>query len=199
MELFLKSRTIVLMHLLVWVCLFIFLVFLLALLIFIFFETVSRFKISLLGDAPYVPTEKDVILKALSAANLSEKDVFMDLGSGDGRILLAALNDFHVKKAIGIENNFYQNMKSRLRLLFSSHPFNCWEVRKKNFLRADLKNCDVVYMYLHPKVIKNSLEKKLQEMPKGSTLISHRFKLPFKDPTKLIKQENAYPIYIYSF
>src|SRR5262249_20539799 len=61
------------------------------------------------GDIPddifvrYVPTPPDVVVKMLELADVKEGDVLWDLGSGDGRIPIAAVEKFKVKHAVGIE------------------------------------------------------------------------------------------------
>ena len=53
--------------------------------------------------APYVPSKPEVVQKMLEIAYLKPNDVVYDLGCGDGRILIKAVEDFNVKKAIGYE------------------------------------------------------------------------------------------------
>jgi len=53
-------------------------------------------------SAPFVPSGKRTVDKMLKAAKLKPNDVVWDLGSGDGRLLLAAAN-IGVKKLYGVE------------------------------------------------------------------------------------------------
>ncbi len=53
--------------------------------------------------APFVPSRPEVVKKMLKVANVGSEDVVFDLGCGDGRILIMAVNDFGAKKAIGYE------------------------------------------------------------------------------------------------
>jgi hypothetical protein len=53
--------------------------------------------------APFVPAPYSVIQEAFSFADLSSDDVLVDLGCGDGRILVAALNHLPLKLCIGVE------------------------------------------------------------------------------------------------
>ena len=54
---------------------------------------------------PYVPTRHDTVRDLLWLADVSANDVVYDLGSGDGRIVTAAVRDFGVRRAVGIELN----------------------------------------------------------------------------------------------
>src|SRR5580658_2695806 len=51
---------------------------------------------------PFIPTPEDIIPKMLNLASVKAGETVFDLGSGDGRILIAAARDFNAK-AIGVE------------------------------------------------------------------------------------------------
>jgi len=61
-----------------------------------FGETVAK-------DVPYVPTPQEVVDAMLKIANVNSQDVLLDLGSGDGRIVITAAKDYKVQKAVGVE------------------------------------------------------------------------------------------------
>ena len=52
---------------------------------------------------PYVPTGHDSVRDMLWMAEVGTNDVVYDLGSGDGRVVIAAARDFHARRAVGIE------------------------------------------------------------------------------------------------
>src|SRR5947209_6147078 len=52
---------------------------------------------------PYVPTERDTVRDMLWMAEVGTNDVVFDLGSGDGRVVISAVRDFHARRAVGIE------------------------------------------------------------------------------------------------
>ncbi|MDT7915346.1 MAG: methyltransferase domain-containing protein, partial [Candidatus Caldarchaeales archaeon] len=53
---------------------------------------------------PFVPTGRDLVGKILDFAEISDKSVLLDLGSGDGRLVLEAARQ-GVAKAVGVEIN----------------------------------------------------------------------------------------------
>ena len=57
------------------------------------------------ADVPYVPTANEVVEKMLEMAKVSSNDIVYDLGSGDGRIPIAAVKKYDAKKATGVEIN----------------------------------------------------------------------------------------------
>lgn len=54
-------------------------------------------------DVPYVPTPNDAVHRMLELAEVTPDDYLIDLGSGDGRIVIQAARDWGVKRAFGID------------------------------------------------------------------------------------------------
>ena len=54
-------------------------------------------------DVIYVPTPPEVVEAMLKLAKVGPNDIVYDLGSGDGRIPIAAVQDFNAKAAVGID------------------------------------------------------------------------------------------------
>ena len=65
-------------------------------------------------DAAFVPTPPDVVKRMLDLAAVKKDDVVYDLGSGDGRIVIAAAKS-HGCKAVGVELDGDLVAKSRAR------------------------------------------------------------------------------------
>ncbi len=51
---------------------------------------------------PYIPTPEDIIPKMLTLASVMPDETVFDLGSGDGRMVIAAARDFHAR-VVGLE------------------------------------------------------------------------------------------------
>src|SRR5437899_1998863 len=51
---------------------------------------------------PYIPTPGDIIPKMLTLASVKPDETVFDLGSGDGRMVIAAAKDFHAR-VVGVE------------------------------------------------------------------------------------------------
>ncbi|MBH41652.1 MAG: SAM-dependent methyltransferase [Candidatus Magasanikbacteria bacterium] len=126
--------------------------------------------------APYVPTNKKQVKTMIEMAQVAPTDTVLDLGSGDGRIVLEAAP--FAQKVIGIEIN---------PLLYY---WSIWKARKKNnitFLRKDLWTMDLTgvdvltLFFMGPKMEK--LKKKIQkEMKPGSRVVSYAFTFPCWEP-----------------
>ncbi|CAO3627529.1 unnamed protein product [Mucor fragilis] len=55
--------------------------------------------------APFCPTSANRVLKALRMAQVGPNDIVVDLGSGDGRFVTAAVAEFNASRAVGIESD----------------------------------------------------------------------------------------------
>ena len=65
------------------------------------------------SSIPYVATRNDAVRDMLWMANVGKDDVVYDLGSGDGRIVIAAVRDFGARRAVGIEKDPNRIQESR--------------------------------------------------------------------------------------
>ncbi len=140
--------------------------------------------------APFLPTMKGQREDALDLLNLKPGQVFVDLGSGDGSLLvLAAARGL---KATGYEINPFLWLYSWLRTRRYGSRVN---VRLKSFWRADLSDADGVFVFLITHHMKR-LDKLLAGRGgnKNLKVVSHAFAIPGK---KLIKKSGAMFLYEY--
>lgn len=118
--------------------------------------------------SPYVATRRKRIEEILKEADLKKGKTFIELGSGDGRIIRTAVKLYGVK-GIGIDINpllvFWANLLGHKNIDF----------KVENIFDTDLTRADYVYIFLMPKLIEE-LEKKMdKELKKGTIVISHGF------------------------
>jgi hypothetical protein len=137
--------------------------------------------------APYVPTLDSSTEQALRLLNLKPGQVFVDLGSGDGRVLAAASRRGLI--AIGYELNPILVLASRWRL----RSYKKAKVHWKSFWRADLSSADGVFVFLADLHMKR-LGRLLSRQKRHLKVASHAFEIPGK---KVAKQAGAVLLYIY--
>jgi hypothetical protein len=124
-------------------------------------------------DTPYVPTPQAVVDRMLDMAQVKAGDMLIDLGSGDGRIMITAAQR-HGARGFGVEID--------PRLVQRSNE----EARRKGladrvkFLRQDLFNTDfheanVLTLYLLPDVNIALRPKILAELNPGTRVVSHDY------------------------
>lgn len=148
-----------------------------------------------LYGAPYVPLEPDVVERILNLAAIKKGDCFYDLGSGDGRVVIAAA--MKGAKAIGVETDFLRVWYSRLWIRMLGLQREA-KVIQGDIFNQDLSDADIVHAYLLQET-NDKLEKKLEmELKKGTLVISSAF--IFKG-LKLLKTDprgTPYgPLYLY--
>lgn len=134
------------------------------------------------SDAPYIPTKKEAIRKILKLAGVKKGKKFYELGSGDGRVVLAAAK--LGADSFGIEQSW-------LRILYSRNKASELNLKKAHFYHANIfsrkyLDADVVYIYLLLRGV-NKLESKLEkELKKGSIVITQTYHFQNWKPFKKI-------------
>jgi len=160
---------------------------------------VSGIASSIYG-APYVPVRKKLVKNLLFFGGLSESDIFYDLGSGDGRVLISAVRDFGVQKAVGYEATPWPYLKSRF-LIKRSRLDGHISVRRENFFKENLSSADFIYMYLFPKLVDKLAYKIAGECRAGTKILCPSFPIDIaKHPKfKLLKSEKIGKITAYLY
>ena len=140
-----------------------FLFFLLFLILsFLFFFFIYQiYTLFLQPGAVYYPTTNSSVRDMLKISKLTSKDTLIDLGSGDGRFLIAAAR--LGARAIGYEINPFLVIRSR-RLIKQLKLDKLASVKWKSFWKADFNQATIITVYLFPHLMKRLqkiLEKKL--------------------------------------
>ncbi len=152
------------------------------------------FLIELFGP-PFVPTSSRIIKKILDEANLEPGQFFIELGSGDGRVVREAVKNYGVR-GLGVERHPFLVWFARVmaRLERVEHI----EYRRGNFFGVDLREADVIFMFLIPRVMKKLKGKLERECQKGTIIISHGFKIPGWDK-KIYKTQPRFSFTTYFY
>ncbi len=122
-------------------------------------------------NAPFVPTDTAVIERVLDLAQVKKEDIVYDLGSGDGRFVIAAA--MRGAKAQGVEMNVLRVLYSRLWIKMLRLP-NARIIRNDIF-NIDLSDATVVICYLLPKTNELLKEKLERELKSGTRIVSVAF------------------------
>ncbi len=129
--------------------------------------------LSFLYGAPFVTSDRRAVDAALKLAKLKKDEWFYDLGSGDGRVVLAASK--LGAKAVGVEINPFLWLLGACRSVLSGRKAN---FLLQSFYDVDLRDADVVFVYTWQGT-NEKLEGKLRrELKKGARVVSHRFTFP---------------------
>ncbi len=124
------------------------------------------------ADVPYVPTPQEVVDRMLAMAKVTAQDYLIDLGSGDGRIVVTAAKKFGAR-GFGVDLNPTRineaNANARKNGVTDKVAFY-----QRNLFETDLSQATVITMYLLPRV-NLELRPKLLELKPGTRLVSHDF------------------------
>ena len=122
----------------------------------------------------------------LDLASVTDRDVVFDLGSGDGRIVIAAA--VRGARAVGVDIDPSLVGRSQANALLAGLSHRT-EFRCGSLFQADLGGATVVMLYLFQSV-NLALRSKLQrELPAGARLISHSFDMGDWEPDSIVMVE----------
>jgi protein-L-isoaspartate O-methyltransferase len=126
-----------------------------------------------LSPVPFITTPDDVVYRMLQLAETSADDVVMDLGSGDGRIVIAAAQKFGAL-GVGIELDGALVQKSRDNARRAGVADRVSFVQG-DVLASDISAASVVTVYLLPGLINRLQPRFLERLRPGTRIVSHAF------------------------
>jgi SAM-dependent methyltransferase len=144
--------------------------------------------------APYVASPVHVVDRMLEMAKMKAGETLYDLGCGDGRILIAAVQRYQVK-AVGVEISpklVAQATRSIERAGLTEQA----RVIPGDLLDVDFSGADVITLYLATP-LNEQLRPRLEKLLKpGARVVSHDYAVPGWKPSKIDKTE-SHLIYLY--
>ena len=146
-------------------------------------------------DALWQPTDRVSVRRILSLAQVKRGETVVDLGCGDGRIVITAARALGAQ-GIGIEIDparvlwartwaCLAGVHSRVRILW------------KDMYKADLHDADVVVLFLAPDANFKLQDKLLRELRPGARIVSYYHPMWGWTPDKVGTAKTGYPIYLY--
>ena len=122
---------------------------------------------------PLITTPPQVVERMLALAGVGPGDLVVDLGSGDGRILIAAAQKFGAR-GLGIELDAALVERSRERAREAKVADRVSFVQG-DVLTADLSSASVVTVYLLPGLMGRLQGRFIDELAPGTRIVSHAF------------------------
>jgi SAM-dependent methyltransferase len=141
------------------------------------------------ADVLYLPTPAPVVAQMLRLAGVSPADVVYDLGSGDGRIPIAAARE-HGARGVGIELDARLIELARCKAREAGVDRRV-EFRQQDFFKADLREATVVTLFLFPELNRRLKAKLLAELKPGARIVSHRFDLGDWRPQRTVQTDGS--------
>ena len=138
-----------------------------------------------INAGPYVPSPQSVVADMLKLADIGPQDFVIDLGSGDGRIVLTAATVFGAS-GLGVE------IKDELVKLSNEAAQKEGVADRVKFIKADLFKTDiaratVLTMYLLPNTVNMLKDKLLNELKPGTKVLSHDYPVTGWIPEKYVQ------------
>jgi len=143
------------------------------------------------SSIPYVASRSDAVRDMLQMANVGKDDVVYDLGSGDGRIVNAAVRDFGVRRAVGIEINPEHIQESRENAQ-EAKVTDRVEFIEGDLFTADFQQASVVTLFLGHKPNIKLRPKMLRILKPGTRIVSHQFGMGEWQPDKTLTIRTVY-------
>jgi len=136
---------------------------------------------------PYVPSPQSVVADMLKLADVGPEDFVIDLGSGDGRIVLTAAKVFGARGfGVEIKDELVKlsNDAARRDGLADRVSF-----KKQDLFKTDISQASVLTMYLLPDTVNLLREKLLAELRPGTRIISHDYPLSGWIPERYVHMD----------
>ena len=159
-------------------------IFLSSLLIFAVIFLIFEIYVVIIGHlkgAPYVRSSRKKIDAMITAAGIKPGEVVIDLGSGDGTLLIESAKKG--AKAIGVDINPFLVWYSRTRARLAGLEKNI-KIFRGDFRDYPLKDADVIFVYLWPETLASLKNKFTKELKPGARIISNAFRIPEFQETK---------------
>lgn len=121
----------------------------------------------------FVATPEQVGIEMLKLARVTLDDVVYDLGSGDGRLVIAAARDFGAR-GVGVELDaklVQDSRESALKGGVADRARFLWQ----DIFETDVRTATVVVLYLSPDLNLRLRPKLLRELRPGTRIVSHDF------------------------
>lgn len=152
--------------------------------------------------APYVSTPLPVVRQMLVLAELKPGEIVYDLGSGDGRVVIMAAQEFGAR-AVGVELR-KDLVRKALDRVFELGLEREVKILQSDLFKVDLSPADVVFLYLTTSANEKVKPKLESELKRGARVVSHDYEVlgwkPFKVNSFCENPRLGYPshtIYIY--
>lgn len=136
-------------------------------------------------DVAFVPTPEDVVAGMLRLANVKRGDVVYDLGSGDGRIVIAAAKRYGAR-GVGIEID-PERIAEASRNAQAAKVTDRVRFVNQDLFESDLSAATVVTLYLLPRLNLKLRPKLLAELKPGTRVVSHGFDMGDWTPDRVVE------------
>jgi len=141
-------------------------------------------------DVVYVPTPYEAVDAMLKVAKVGKSDVVYDLGSGDGRLPIMAVQKYHAVRAGGIDIN-PERIKEAEANLKTAGVGDRVRFLNEDLFEAKISDATVVTLYLLPSLNLKLLPKLLADLKPGTRIVSHAFDMGSWKPEQTVNANGS--------
>ncbi len=142
-------------------------------------------------DIHYVPTPNRLVHRMLEMAGVNEKDYVVDLGSGDGRIVIAAVRDFHARAGYGIDLDPQRVAEARENARQAGVSDRV-VFEEGDLFEKDFSEATVLTLYLLQHLNERLRPTILEIMAPGTRVVSHDFDMGDWEPDDQVVVQGSY-------
>lgn len=151
-----------------------------------------------MSAAPWLPTRKRERHQLSKNLKLTDNDLVVDLGCGDGTMLFEIARHHQNVTCVGYDISFLPLGIGLLRKLLGGTKYKNVRLRFGNLFQQNIGDATHVFIYLLAKSYPRLIQKFAAELKDEATVIVEAWPLPNITPQHVIKEEGALSIYIYS-
>ena len=140
-------------------------------------------------DVVFATTPHKVVKEMLKLTEVNKNDVVYDLGSGDGRIVIAAARDFG-GRGVGVELD-KELVAESIKNAEEAGVADRVKFLQEDFFAVDLRDATVVALYLLPDLNARLMPKFLKELKPGAKIVSHMWEMGKWKPDMTLKAYNT--------
>ena len=141
-------------------------------------------------DVVYVPTPYEAVDAMLKVAKVGKNDLVYDLGSGDGRIPIMAVQKYNAARAVGIDIN-PERIKEAEANLKAAGVGDRVRFLNQDLFEAKISDATVVTLYLLPSLNLKLLPKLLTDLKPGTRIVSHAFDMGSWKPEQTLNADGS--------
>jgi len=146
-------------------------------------------------DVPYVPTHQSAVDEMLKVAKVTAGDYVIDLGCGDGRIVITAAKKYKAR-GLGVDLNPKRIGESK-RNASKAGVTDLVEFRQGDAMKTDVSRANVVTLFLLVKVNLWLRPRLFDQLEPGTRVVSNTFSMRDWKPDRAVKHPDAYGKVIY--
>lgn len=168
-------------------------------LIFCILAYIGYIMASFKNEIPFVPTPKKIAKKMAQLAGLLVGDSVIDLGSGTGRLVIAAAREQRDCTVVGVERSLVLRFATRCKLVLFPALQKRISIINQDFYTIDLTPYAVIFCFITPDGFK-ALMPKFMHLQTGKKIVTYMFPLPstegFSETVHQVNEKDNIYVYI---